>query len=312
MQQRNVGHSGLRVSEIGLGCNNFGMGLDTKASTEIIRRALDLGVTLFDTAPVYGSEWGASEKILGEALGSNRQQITIATKFGMQRDFSRNTSRAAILNDVESSLQRLQTDYIDLYMLHWPDWSTPVEETLRTLDDLVTDGKVRYIGCCNLPAWRVVEATLLSEFKNLAKYVVTQDEYSLAQRSAESDLLPALEEYKLSLMPYSPLANGLLTGKFSASKDTPADSRLGQNIWNMGDRYLTAEKLALADRLKQYAEEQNHTLLELAVSWLLANPKVCSVIAGATKLEQLEQNINAGNWALNTEDLQEIDKLCQQ
>ncbi len=310
MQQRNVGKSGLRVSEIGLGCNNLGHVLDEKSSTAIVHKALDLGVTLFDTAPVYGAEWGASEKVLGSALGSRRKDSVIVTKFGMQPTYTTNTSRSSMLNEVEASLQRLDTDYIDLLMLHWPDWSTPVEETLRTLDDLIRDGKVRYIGCCNLPAWRVVEAQWLSKSHALHQYIVTQDEYSLANRKLEHDLMPALEEYQLSLMPYSPLANGLLTGKFSKGAEVPADSRLGRNQWNTGDRFLTEEKLALADQLQQFAADRGHSLLELSVSWLLSKPMVCSVIAGATKLEQVESNAAAGSWQLSPEELSEIDAIC--
>ena len=310
MNQRNVGKSGLRVSEIGLGCNNFGHAIDAKASTEIIHRALDLGVTLFDTAPVYGAEWGASEAILKDTLGPRRKDVVIVTKFGMQRDYSTNTSRAAVLDGVEESLQRLGTDYIDVLMLHWPDWSTPVEETLTALDDVIRDGKVRYIGCCNLSAWRVIEAKWLSKSEGLHEYIVCQDEYSLVERRAENDLIPALQEYQLGLMPYAPLANGLLTGKFTKQSAAPADSRLGKNVWNMGDRYLTESKLDLIEQLSRFATDHGHTLLELAVSWLLANPIVCSVIAGATKLEQLEQNLNAGNWQLTAEELEQINQIC--
>lgn len=312
MHQRSVGKSGLKVSSIGLGCNNFGMTIDAKASTDIIHRALDLGVNLFDTAPIYGTEWGASERILKSALGKKRKDVVLVSKFGMIPDFSKgpNTSRTQILRDIDDSLERLGTDYIDIYMLHWRDSVTPMEETLRALDDIVTAGKARYIGCCNLPAWQVVEAKWLSKTERLHDYIVCQDEYSLINRSAENTLLPAIEQYGMSLMPYSPLANGLLTGKYSAQGETPKDTRLGQNIWNMGDRYLAPEKLKLADELNRFAEDQGHRLLELAVSWLLSRQSVCSVIAGATKLAQLESNVLAGEWQLSADQLQEIDRIC--
>ena len=312
MKQRNVGKSGLRVSEIGLGCNNFGDRNDAAESTAIIHRALDLGVTLFDTAPIYGAEWGASEKVLKEALGPRRKDVTIVTKFGFTPNVAAgpDTSRAGIINSLEASLQRLGTDYVDVLMLHWRDMRTPMQETLRALDDVVRAGKVRYIGCCNLPAWQVVESQWISKSEHLHEFIFTQDEYSLAQRKADQDLLPALAGYNMGFMPYAPLGNGLLTGKFSKNSDAPAESRLAKNTWNMGDRYLTPEKLELVDRLSRFAEERGHTLLELAISWLLANPMVCSVIAGATRVEQLEQNLAARNWQLSADELEAVDQIC--
>lgn len=312
MNQRRVGNSDLVVSEIGLGCNNFGMPGSEDSATAIVDRALELGVTLFDTAPVYGASFGDSEQFLGEVLKDHRQDAIITTKFGMKPDFSRDTSGAYILEGIEGSLQRLNTDYIDLYLLHWSDNITPIEETLRALEDCIQAGKVRYIGCCNLPAWRVIEAKWVSKTEKLREFIVTQDEYSLAQRSAEKDLLPALDAYQMGFIPYSPLANGLLSGKFSKGSPAPTDSRLGKNMWNMGDRYLTDSKLMLADRLKQFAEQRGHSLIELAVSWLLANNTVSSVIAGARSLEQFEQNAAAGAWQLSSDELTEIDAICQQ
>jgi len=312
MHQRIVGNSGLRVSSIGLGCNNFGLTIDAAASKQIIHRALDLGVTLFDTAPVYGEQWGASERILGDALGARRKDVVIVSKFGMNADFSLgpNTSRRKILTDVEESLQRLGTDYIDLYLLHWPDAKTPMQETLRALDDIIKSGKARYIGCCNLPAWKIVDAKWISKTEQLHEYIVSQDEYSLANRAAEKHLLPALDHSGMSLMPYSPLANGLLTGRYSSNAKVPEDSRLGKNLWNLGNRFLTPQKLKLADDLNSFSQQFGHTLLELAVSWLLANSRVCSVIAGVTKLEQLEKNIAAGEWQLNAGELKQVDAIC--
>lgn len=313
MDKRRVGKSGLSVSAIGLGCNNFGLTIDAVASKAIIHRSLDLGVTLFDTAPIYGNEWGASESILQDALGNRRKDVVLVTKFGVSPGgMGRDTSRSTVIDSLEESLRRLGTDYIDLYMLHWPDHTTPTQETLRALDDVVTAGKVRYIGCCNLPAWRVVQSVWTSRSNGLHQYIVSQDEYSLAQRAAEQNLLPALQAHDMGLMPYAPLANGLLTGKYSAAATAPADSRLGTNLWNTGDRYLTAEKLALVEKLTRFADEHGHTLLELAVSWLLAQPVVCSVIAGARTLEQLEQNAATGNWKLTAEELGQIDEICRE
>ena len=313
MHTRHIGKSGLRVSSIGLGCNNFGLTIDAKESQKIIHRALDLGVTLFDTAPVYGTEFGASENILGASLGARRQDVVIVSKFGMTTTpGQRNSSRSAIISCLEDSLQRLGTDYLDVFMLHWPDKNTPMQETLRALDDIIRSGKARYIGCCNLPAWQIADAQWISKSEQLHNFIVSQDEYSLAQRKAESNLVPALQHYGMGLMPYSPLAKGLLTGKYSSKGATPADTRLATNLWNTGDRYLTPKNLALAERLAEYAKRHDHSLLELAVSWLLANPVVCSVIAGARSLDQLNANAAAGEWQLSGEQMQEIAALCSQ
>lgn len=311
MNIRNVGKSGLKVSSIGLGCNNFGLTIDAATSKTLVDHALDAGVTLFDTAPIYGSAWGESERILGDALGKRRHEAVVVSKFGMTPDFTkRDSSRRALITDIETSLQRLKTDYLDIYMLHWPDPTTPMEETLRALDDLVSSGKVRYIGCCNLPAWKVVEAKWLSKTDKLHEFIVTQDEYSLINQSAKQKLLPALEHYGMALMPYSPLANGLLTGKYTLEGTPPADTRLSKNLWNMGDRYLTDTNLQTVKRLTEFAAERDHSVLELAVSWLLSQPAVCSVIAGTTKIKQLEQNIHAGDWQLSEDELQKIDAIC--
>lgn len=315
MEKRNVGKSGLKVSAVGLGCNNFGWLIDADLSEKIIHKAVDLGVTLFDTAPVYGVTGGESEQILGKALGARRKDVTILTKFGMTLDRTgrTDTSRGAVLREIDASLQRLGTDYVDIYMLHWPDWSTPMEETLRALDDIVSSGKARYIGCSNLPAWRIVEAKWLSKTDKLHSFIVSQNEYSLAQRDADTTLLPALKEYGVGFMGYSPLANGLLTGKFAAGQAAPADSRLGKNMWGLSKRYLTEPMLQLADNLGRFAAERGHSLIDLAISWQLSNPLICSVIAGASKLEQLDMNVAAGNgWRLTPEELSEVDKICKE
>jgi aryl-alcohol dehydrogenase-like predicted oxidoreductase len=315
VEKRNVGKSGLRVSAVGLGCNNFGWTLDEEQSRKIIHTALDLGITLFDTAPVYGANGGESEEILGRALGNRRKDAVVVTKFGVPLDrMGRfNTSRAAIMEEIDASLKRLNTDYIDIYMLHWPDPTTPLQETLRALDDIITAGKARYIGCSNLSAWRLVESKWISRTERLHDFIVTQNEYSLAQREADTSLLPALEEYGVALMPYAPLANGLLTGKYSAAAPAPEDSRLGKNMWNLANRYLTEDKLQLAESLGRFAADRGHTLLELAISWLLSKPLVCSVIGGATKPEQVATNVAAGTgWRLGPEELVEVDRICRE
>ena len=316
MQQRNVGKSGLRVSAVGLGCNNFGWLIDADISERIIHKALDLGVTLFDTAPIYGVKGGESEQLLGKVLGARRQDVVVVTKFGMLLDGSgrTNTSRSAVMNEIEASLKRLNTDYIDIYMLHWPDWNTPLEETLRALDDIVTSGKARYIGCSNIPAWRLVEAQWISKTDRLHQFMVSQNEYSLVQRDAETSLFPALQEYGVGFMGYSPLANGLLTGKFKPGAEVPQDTRLGKNTWGFGSRYLADHLLQLADDLDQFAQTRGHTLVELAMAWQLANPLVCSVISGASRLEQLEMNVAAGNcgWILSADEMAEIDNICRE
>ena len=314
MEQLNVGKSGLRVSAVGLGCNNFGWTIEAAESEKIIHRALDLGVTLFDTAPVYGPEGGESETVLGAALGAARPKAVIVTKFSvpvpMRPGMSFNTSRATVIESLDASLRRLGTDYVDIYMLHWPDGSTPMEETLRALDDVISAGKARYIGCSNLSAWRLVEAKWISKTDRLHGFIVAQNEYSLAQREADQSLVPALEAYGIGFMPYAPLANGLLTGKYAAGAAPPGDSRLGKNMWKLGDRYLTDSRLALVSALTAFAQAHGHSLLELAISWLLARPMVCSVIGGATRLEQVEQNVAAAGWRLTAAEMAEIDKIC--
>jgi aryl-alcohol dehydrogenase-like predicted oxidoreductase len=281
----------------------------------MVNHALDLGVTLFDTSPVYGAEAGASEEALGRALGQRRKDAVIVTKFGIPIPLGTgappDTSRAAVIKGAEASLRRLNTDYIDIFMQHVPDSTTPPEETLRALDDLVSSGKVRYIGCSNLPAWRFVESRWISKTERLAAFIVSQNEYSLAQREPETGLIPALAEYGAGFMPYAPLANGLLTGKFSADGPVPPDTRLGKNLYKTGDRYLTPDRLRLADSLRRFASEHGHSLLELAVSWLLSHPIVCSVIAGASNVQQLESNIAASGWHLGPDELDEVDRICR-
>lgn len=310
MQERNLGTSGLRVSVVGIGCNNFGGRIDTAETGRVIDKAIDLGITFFDTADMYSNR-GGSETAMGEVLkGGKRQKIVLATKCGMQMDEAgklKGASRRYIMSAVEGSLKRLQTDYIDLYQVHQVDPLTPMEETLRALDDLVRSGKVRYIGLSNHPAWMVVEAQEIARRSNLNAFVSCQDEYSLLIRDADRELLPMMSRYGLGLLPYFPLACGLLTGKYSRD-NMPKGARLTETQ-RWADKYLNERNWRVTEELKGFAEARGHTLLELAFSWLLARPNVSSVIAGATSTEQVAANAKAADWQLSPEDMAEIDRI---
>jgi aryl-alcohol dehydrogenase-like predicted oxidoreductase len=310
LQQRNLGRSGLIVSAVGLGCNNFGGRSDYAATRAVVHRALDLGITLFDTSDTYG-ENGASEEYLGRALAGRRHEIVLASKFARPMDPEgklQGASRRYIVAAVEASLKRLNTDYLDLYQQHIADPKTPIEETLRALDDLVHQGKVRYIGCSTLSAWQVVEAQWVSTHFDLARYVSCQERCSLLDRDLDRELMPVIEAYGLGLIPFSPLANGLLTGKYRRNMPLPAGARLATTP-RLAERYLTEENWAIVERLADFCEVRGHSVLELALSWLLHRPAVASVIAGATSPAQVEANVRAGSWALSREDMDEIDRL---
>ncbi len=310
MEIRNLGQSGLRVSAIGLGCNNFGGRLQLEATRAVIHKAIDLGITLFDTSDTYGDRGGA-ETLMGQVFGDRRKDIVLATKFGNPMDDTgekQGGARRYIMNAVEDSLRRLRTDWIDLYQIHSFDPRTPIEETLRALDDLVRQGKVRYIGCSNFPAWRVTEAHWTAKLHGLPRFVSIQDEYSLIFRVPEADLMPAARAAGMGMLPYAPLASGLLTGKYRRNAPLPAGTRLA-NTPRLADRFLTQRNWTIAEQLSDLAEARGRSMLELAFSWLLSRAPVTSVIAGATKPEQLERNIAAGNWALSAEDLAEIDRI---
>ena len=311
MEIRNLGLSGLRVSSIGLGCNNFGGRIDESATRAVIHKALDLGITLFDTADVYG-ERGGSEAVMGRILGDDRKRIVLATKFAAAMDDSGEMaggSRRYIMAAVEDSLRRLKTDWIDLYQMHRADPRTPIEETLRALDDLVRQGKVRYIGCSNFAAWQITEAAWTARTAGLNGFVSCQDEYSLVHRAAEAELLPAARKLGYGLLPYFPLASGLLTGKYRRNMPLPADTRLAQTQ-RLADRYLTERNWQIAEKLADFADSHDRTMLQLAFSWLLGQSPVASVIAGATRPEQLEQNVRAGDWALTANELAEVDRIA--
>jgi aryl-alcohol dehydrogenase-like predicted oxidoreductase len=310
MEIRNLGRSGLRVSTIGLGCNNFGGRIDLEATRAVIHKAIDLGITLFDTADTYG-ERGGAETVMGHVFGDRRKEIVLATKFGNPMDAAgvkQGGSRRYIIAAVEDSLRRLRTDWIDLYQIHRPDPATPIDETLRALDDLVRQGKVRYVGCSNFPAWRLTEAHWTARMLGLNGFVSCQDEYSLIFRAPEAELMPAARAAGMGMLPYFPLASGMLTGKYQRNAPMPAGTRLA-NTLSLAERYLTERNWVIAEKLGDFAAARGRTMLELAFSWLLSREPVTSVIAGATRPEQLEQNVGAGAWKLTAEELAEIDRI---
>jgi aryl-alcohol dehydrogenase-like predicted oxidoreductase len=312
VQQNNLGRSGLQVSVVGLGCNTFGAKVDGAGAKAIVQRALDLGITFFDTSDNYGG-MGGSETCLGAALGARRKDVVLATKFASPMDQAgrlRGGSRRYVMTAVEASLQRLGTDWIDLYQMHRPDAATPIEETLRALDDLVRQGKVRYIGCSNFAAWQVVEAHWTARHHGLAGFVSCQDQYSLVAREIERELLPAMRACGAGLLPYAPLSSGLLTGKYRRGEPPPAGSRLAGRP-ELGARYGGDARMAIVERLRGFCAERGRSMLELAMSWLAAQPAVASVMAGVTSVEQLEANAAGVGWHLSAEELAEVDRLSR-
>ena len=310
MKLRKLGNAGPDVSIVGIGCNNFGLRIDLEASRKVIHKAIDLGITLFDTADIYGQR-GGSETILGQVLGENRKRIVLATKFAGAMDEAgtmKGAGRRYVISAAEASLKRLRTDWIDLYQIHFPDPATPIEETLRAFDDLVRSGKVRYIGCSNFAAWQVADAQWTARHFNVHGFVSCQNEYSLLVRGVERELLPAMQAFSLGMLPYFPLASGLLTGKYAPDRPVPEDTRF-QALKGLADRYLTESNWKIVQRLEEFCARRGHTLLELAFTWLLARPTVASVIAGATKPEQLEQNVKAAESSLTPEEIAEIDTI---
>lgn len=315
MEYRTLGQSDLRVSTIGLGCNNFGRQKTLTGTQEgtdaVIDAAIESGITLFDTADIYGSERGLSETLMGNALGRRRADIVLATKFGMDMDGLNGPdggargSRSYIRRAVQSSLKRLQTDWIDLYQLHQPDPITPVEETIAALDELVTEGTVRYIGHSNLSGWQLADADHLARVAGHTRFISAQSEYSLLERNVETEVLPAVNHFGLGFLPYFPLFNGLLTGKFTR-EGGPADSRI------MAIRPHVHEN-APWERLETYAafcEERGVTMLDATFAWLLAQPGLTSVIAGATRPEQVRQNAAAATaWQPGADDIDAISAI---
>ena len=308
MEYRQLGKSGLKVSAIGLGGNTFGNGADEAQTARIIHRALDLGINFIDTADTYSR--GVSEQYVGKAVAGRRQQALIATKvYGRMGEGPNDTglSRKHILDGVEASLKRLDTDYIDLYQVHNVDASTPIYETLSTLDGLVRQGKVRYIGCSNFLAWQLCEALWASDRKDLTPFVSVQPRYNVVDRTIERELLPFCRQYGIGIVPYSPLAGGILTGKYRLGEAPPADTRAGRNP--RLQQQLNEAMLGKVNALAKWARDQGHDVGHLALAWLLSRPEVSTIIAGATKPEQVEDNARAAEWRLSAEDLEEIDRL---
>ena len=302
MEHRSIGS--LRVSVVGLGCNNFGMRIDEVASTRVVHAALDAGVNFFDTADIYGST--ASEQFLGRALKGRRDRAIVATKFGMAVDERRKGARPDYVRQAcEDSLKRLGTGHIDLYQLHEPDPTVPIADTLGALGELVKAGKVKEIGCSNFSAEQLDEAERAVR-PGAARFVSVQNEYSLLHREPEASVLPACQRLGLAFLPYFPLASGLLTGKYERGKAAPKDSRLSLS-WT--SRFTSDRNVRIAEASKAFAVERGHTLLDLAMSWLASRPQVASVIAGATSPEQVRANAAAGNWPLDQSTLKEIDRL---
>ena len=302
METRAIGS--LHVTVVGIGCNNFGKRIDDKASITVVQAALEVGINFFDTADIYGGT--RSEELLGEALGSRRKEDIIATKIGIPLDDHRKgASPAYVRQAADASLKRLGTDYIDLYQLHLPDPETPIADTLGALNDLVQAGKVREIGCSNFSAAQLQEAEAAVK-AGAARFVSVQNEYSLFQREPEAEVLPECARTTIGFLPYFPLANGLLTGKYRQGQPVPAGTRL-QNPGKA--ELLSEENLTKVEALIQYAESKGHSLLELAFSWLASNPLIPSVIAGATSREQVQANAKATNWHMSETEIAEINSI---
>jgi aryl-alcohol dehydrogenase-like predicted oxidoreductase len=307
MKKRRLGQSDIEVSVVGVGCNNFGRRIqDIAQARAVIHRALDLGITLFDTADAYGN--GTSESFLGECLGARRPQAVIATKFGWGSPSG--ASRRTVMKTVEASLKRLRTDWIDLYQVHFPDPNTPIEETLRALDDLVRQGKVRQIGCSNFSAKQVDDAQAVSRKNGLAAFVTCQDEYSLLQRGIERDRMPAMQRHGMTLLPYAPLAGGFLSGKYERGKPLPKNARLAYSSHHASE-VINDRNWGMMEQLREFAGKAGHSMLDVAFAWLLARPVTASVIAGASTPEQVELNVRAGETQLSADDIAALDRITR-
>jgi 1-deoxyxylulose-5-phosphate synthase len=308
MEYRQLGKSGLRVSVIGLGGNTFGRYADQQQTTAIVRQALESGINMIDTADVYGN--GVSEGLLGKAIQGHRDELVIATKVGMRMGDGPNehgSSRRRVISGCEASLRRLQIDAIDLYQIHTFDPLTPLEETLGALDDLVRAGKVRYIGCSNYDAWRIVQALWISDRAHLARFVSIQPEYNLLKRDAERDITPVCEEFGLGIIPYFPLEAGVLTGKYKPDEQPPEGTR-GYDNPRFASR-LARPTLETVQRLDAWAHDSGHSVTELALAWLASRPAVSTIIAGTRRPEQVVANARAADWKLSPDDLAEVERL---
>ncbi len=310
MEYRQLGNSGVRVSVIGMGTNQFGGPVDQEGVNNVIDAALDLGINFIDTADVYQN--GRSEETLGVALQGKWDRFVVATKVYFKTGDGPNdygASRYHIMNGVEASLRRLQTDHIDLYQMHRWDATTPIAETMRALDDLVRSGKVRYIGASAYAAWQLAKANLLAEFHGWASFVTVQSHYHMLEREVEKEVIPYCMEHNVGFIPYFPLAGGFLTGKYKRDSSAPQGSRGERSSYVQG--YMTDANYTIVEKLTAWAEERDHTMAELAHAWLLAQPTVCSVISGLTKLEHLQANAKAADWALTNEDVTSLNAILE-
>jgi aryl-alcohol dehydrogenase-like predicted oxidoreductase len=312
MTYRQLGDSGLTVSTVGLGCNNMGRRIDKDQTRVVVDAAFDAGITLFDTADVYGDPVGASEDFLGEALEGRRDRVVLATKFGKPMrgtvlpEHEARGSRRYVRAAVEASLRRLRTDYLDLYQMHEPDFRTPIEETLDALDELVREGKVRYIGSSNFSAWQVIDADWTARASGATRFVSAQNEYSLLRREIEAELVPACEHTGVGVLPFYPLRSGLLTGKYRRGEAAPSGTRLQAGSYA---EWLATANWGAIEGLQALADERGITMLDVAIGGLAAQPAVASVIAGATKPEQVHANARAGLWEPAADDLVRIDEI---
>jgi len=300
----------LQVTVVGIGCNNFGRRLDAAGTATVVHAALDEGITFFDTADIYGD--GKSEEMLGAALNGRRESAVVATKFGhTSRGPGRSGgSRRWIRLAVEDSLRRLDTDWIDLYQLHTPDPETPIEETLETLTELVDEGKIRCAGSSNFTGWQIADADWVARSQGLTRFASAQNAYSLLDRSVETDVIPACEHFDVGMIPYSPLANGLLTGKHRRGQPPVPGTRLATAPGANASRWLTERNFDIVESLQRFARERGVTLLDVAIGGLAAQPRVVSVIAGAMSAEQVQANARAGRWRPTASDLEELDRIA--
>lgn len=311
MKYRNLGKTGVKVSAVGIGTNRFGSDKNPQSEVNrIIDQALDLGINHLDTANAYQN--GNSEIVLGNALKGKRDRFFLATKFFFPTGEGindRGASRYHIFNAVDASLKRLQSDHIDLYYVHRWDVETPIEETMRTLDNLIQMGKVRYLGASNFAAWQLAKSNLLADFKGWSAFAAVQSHYHMFERDLEKEVIPFCQSEKVALIPYFPLAGGFLTGKYQKGKPAPAGSR-GESSEYV-QKYMTDTNYAILDKLIIFAKDHGHEMNELAIAWLLGQPQVASVISGATSLEHVKQNATASDWELKKEELEEVELILK-
>ena len=309
MEHRRLGNSGLQVSEVGLGCNNFGQRLDEAGTRAVVDAAIDVGIDFFDTADMYGSQ--LSEVYLGKALRGRRDDFIVATKCGFPMGpgpHNRGASRRYVISAVEASLRRLDTDYIDLFQIHLPDPLTPIDEPLRALDDCIRQGKIRYAGCSNFAGWQIADAHWTALRDHLNPFVTAQNHMNLLERDVLREVIPACDRFELGMLPFFPLASGLLTGKYQRGVPAPEGTRLAGA---RAARALSEDNFDRVEKLDAFARERDRSLLELAFGWLLSFPVVSSVIAGATRPEQAKANVEASTMRLDADEMKEVDELLR-